>query len=156
MRTPEKAESRGHGRPVERLPDVPGERPKQRRGHRAVFDEIAVALGPGPPSSVEAKRSLLDGQDTDLLGEQSIETSPNRQRVQDAGRRQAGDLARGVNTRVGTACADDFDRLAENPPERLGKGPLDGGPAGLNLPAMEGRAVVLDEKLQGTNMSCSG
>lgn len=148
---PEKAERDGHGGPVERLPDLPGVSPEQRGGHRAVFDEVPIALRPCPAAGVKARRGFLDHEDTDLSGEQSIEPRPNLQRSEGAGGGQAGDLPKGVNTGVGSAGSGHLDRFPEDLFEGFCENPLDGGPAGLDLPAVEGRAVVPDEKPECAN-----
>ena len=58
------------------------------------------------------------------------------------GEREAGHLAEGMNASVGASGALRQRRFAGDPPERGLQLTLDGGLAGLHLPAAEIRAVV--------------
>ena len=61
--------------------------------------------------------------------------------------RDGGDLGEGVDAGVGAAAALRERLLAGDARDRVGKRALDGGAAGLHLPAGEGRAVVRDGEL---------
>ena len=61
--------------------------------------------------------------------------------------RDGSDLAEGVNAGVGAAGALGEDGLAGDVEEGVGERSLDGREAGLNLPAVVGRAVVGEGEL---------
>ena len=57
---------------------------------------------------------------------------------------EMGDLCAGVDTRIGTTCADDLDGLIRDPAERALNRSLNGRRTRLALPAPIGAAVVFD------------
>ena len=59
-----------------------------------------------------------------------------------------GDLAEGVDADVGAACAVDEDFFLGDLAGGFGDGALDGRLAGLDLPAVEGGAVVGDGEFE--------
>ena len=59
---------------------------------------------------------------------------------------EGGDLGEGVDAGVGAAGALREDGLAGDVVDGLGESALDGGKAGLDLPAVEGRAVVGEDE----------
>ena len=60
---------------------------------------------------------------------------------------EMGDLAQGMDTRIGTTGALDRDAFAAHGEDRLFEKGLDRGAVGLALPADEWAAIVFDDEL---------
>ena len=87
---------------------------------------------------------FLRGDDAHGRGEQRVHATLNFVRIERGVRFEMRDLAERVNAGIGAAGAVDGDRFLGDLAEDVVEGALDGGQAGLELPAVEVRAVVGD------------
>ncbi len=88
----------------------------------------------------------VGGEDADGWRESAVEGAEEVGGRDGGGEREGGDLGEGVDAGVGAAGALGEDGFAGDVVEGLGEGALDGGEAGLDLPAVEGRAVVGEDE----------
>ena len=98
-------------------------------------------------AGVEAGRDDFGGEDADAGREAAVEGT-----VEVGGRDggldgEGGDLGEGVDSGVGAPGALREDTLANSAMDGVGEEALDGGQAGLNLPSVEGCAVVGESEL---------
>ena len=85
---------------------------------------------------------VVGGEDADAGGEGAVEGAEEVGGGDGGVEGEGGDLREGVDAGVGAAGALGENGLAGDVVEGVGEGALDGGQAGLDLPAVEGGAVV--------------
>ena len=130
-------------------PDEGGEhgRADDAAGFAAGEDAVLVGLAAGAVAGVEFGRDGFDGEDADAGGEGAVEGAMEVGGGDGDGEGEGGDLAEGVDAGVGAAGALGEDGFAGDVVDGAGEGALDGGQAGLDLPAVEGGSVVREDGL---------
>lgn len=139
-----------HGGDVERLPDVVGAVVEELFDGAAlgVEDAVTVELGDGGLGGVEGERDLGEVYECAVLREARADGVKEGLGGQAGEGEEVGFLAGGVDARVGATCAEDVNLVADNAPDGLFDGVLDGSETGLSLPAIEGGAVVGEGELE--------
>jgi hypothetical protein len=133
---------RESGRADEFVPrfEVPGS--KFGEGSAQGEDAVFVCFAQGAVAGVEICGNEFGGEDADAWGQAAIE-GPVKIRGRDGcGERKGGYLAEGVHASIGATGTLGQDALTSDVVEGVGEKALDGGQAGLHLPAVVGRAVV--------------
>lgn len=122
--------------------------PLEDGGHGAVVDAVDVPFGARVEARVKVLARLLEFENTDIVGDDRVQTAV--QRVDRSIRLQAktGDLPSRVHSRVRAARASQRDPLAGDPAGGLLDGLLYGRPLRLSLPAEIAAAVVLDRAFE--------
>ena len=98
-------------------------------------------------AGVEVWRNRLDGEDADAGREAAVEGAVEVGCGDGCSEGEGGDLGEGVDAGVGAAGALGEDAFAGDAVDGVGERALDGGQAGLDLPAVEGGAVVGEGEL---------
>ncbi len=132
------------------VPDVGGEHGgadggrEFGRGVEGAVGEDAVFVGfaAGGVAGVEVFGSVLEGEDADGGWEGAVEGKMEVGGGDGGVEREGGDLGQGVDAGVGASGALGEDGFSGDVVDGLGEGSLDGGESGLDLPAVEGSAVV--------------
>ena len=114
----------------------------------AAPDAVAVGFRLGLPAGVEIRADFLCGGDADCGREQGIQGALEFGGGEGGLRFEMGDLAEGVDAGIGAACAVDEDFFLSDLAGGFGDGALDGRLGGLDLPAVEGGAVVGDGEFE--------
>ena len=127
---------------------VPGEGREERGadGLFAVFEAreeaVFVGLAESVVAGVEDGRCVLGGKDANAGGQGSVEGAEEVGWGNGRGEGDAGNLSEGVDASVRAAGALRENGFSGDVAEGCGKGALDGGEVGLDLPAVEGGTVV--------------
>ena len=137
-------EARAHRRSVQPPRQVPGVAPEERVGDCGPIDEVEIALPGGRTARVEAGGGRPRVDHPHGVGQERVERALQALGGEVPVGGEAGDLAEGVDPRVGTAGPGDRHGGSEDARARLHQQPLDGGAARLPLPAVEVGAVVRD------------
>ena len=103
---------------------------------------VLVGFGLGGVAGVEGVGGVFKGEDADAGGKDAIESAVEVGGGDGGAEGEGGDLGEGVDAGVSAAGALGEDRLGGDVGDGAGEGSLDGGQAGLDLPAVEGCAVV--------------
>ncbi len=138
-----------HGRLIQWIGVVSDVAGQKRRDDVAAPDAVVVALGTGGVARVEAFRHFIDGKDSNGSGQPVIEHDAEVCDRNGAGGLKGCDLRKGVNAGVGAPRALGEKLLSGKALDDGGQGALDGGLAGLNLPAVKGRAVIGEREFEG-------
>ena len=125
--------------------DVAGEK---GRNDIAAPDAVVIALGAGGVAGMEAFRHFIDGEDANGGGKPVVEHDAEVCGRNGAGGLKGCDLGEGVNAGVGASGALGQKLLSGEALDGVGQSALDGGLAGLNLPAVEGRAVIGEREFE--------
>ena len=125
--------------------DVAGEK---WRNDIAAPDAVVIALGAGRVAGMEAFGHFLDGEDADGGGETVIEHDAEVGGGNGAGGLKGRDLGERVDSGVGASGALGQKLLSGEALDGGGQGALDGRLAGLDLPAVEGRAVIGESEFE--------
>ena len=131
-----------HGCLIQRIGmvgDVAGEK---GRNDIAAPDAVVIALGAGGVAGMEAFGHLLDGEDSDGGGKAVIEHDADVGGGNGAGGLKGCDLGERVHAGVGASGALGQKLFSGEALDGVGESSLDGGLAGLDLPAVKGGAVI--------------
>jgi len=112
------------------------------RGSAEREDAVLVRLADGAVTGVEDRRNGFDGEDADAGRKAAVEGALEIGCGNRRGERERGDLSERVYAGVGAARALRKYSLAYSAVDGVGEEPLHGGQAGLDLPSVEGRAIV--------------
>ncbi len=112
----------------------------------ALEDAIFVGFADGGVTCVEVWGGGLDVEHADAGRKSVVECSQKVWHGDGSGGCEGCNLAEGVHTGVGAAGALGKDVLACDGMDGVGECALDGGEAGLNLPTVEGGAVVAERE----------
>ena len=119
--------------------DVTG---KKGRNYVAAPDAVVIALGEGGVAGVEFRGHLIGGEDADGGGKTVIEDDAEVCDRNGAGGLKGRDLGEGMDAGVGASGALGQKLLSGEALDGLRQGTLDGGLAGLDLPAVKGGAII--------------
>ena len=131
-----------HGVFIERIGvvgDVAGE---EGRNDVAAPDAVVIALGAGGVAGVEIVGHFFDGEDSDGGGKTVVEHDADVGGGNGAGGVKGCDLGERVDAGIGASRALGQELFSGEALDGVGESSLDGGLAGLDLPAVEGGAVV--------------
>ena len=139
---------RGHGGLIQRVRMVMQVTAQERRANLFSPDTVLVSFCNRIVTRVEGCRALADFVDADVIGQEVVECLAEIGFGNWTFEIESGTNGKGVNAGVGASAAHNVDGLAFQLPESFFDAALDGGEAGLDLPAMVGSAVVADEDTQ--------
>jgi hypothetical protein len=105
-------------------------------------DAVFVGFSAGGVAGVEVFGGVLEGEDADGGRESAVESEMEVGRGDGGVEREGCDLSEGVDASVGASGALGEDGFSGDVMDGLGEGSLDGGQSWLDLPAVEGSAVV--------------
>ena len=111
-------------------------------------DAVAVGFSLGLPASVEIGADFFGSDDADCGRKKCIEGALEFGGGEGGLRFEMGDLREGMDAGIGAACAVDEDFFLGDLAGGFSDGALDGRLAGLDLPAVEGGAVVGDGEFE--------
>ena len=131
------------------VPDIGGE---ERRADAvgcfligaALEDAVLVGFAAGPVAGVEGFGDSFGAEDADARWEGAVEGAEEVFGGDCGFEREGCDLREGVDAGVSAAGALREDSFSGEVVERGGEGALDGREVRLDLPAVEGRAVVAE------------
>ena len=132
----------GHGGFVERARIVERALVFEWREDLAAPDAVAVGFSLGLPASVEIGADFFRGDDADCGRKEGVQGALEFGGRESGLRFEMGDLSEGVDAGIGAACAVDEDFFLGDLAGGFGDGALNGRLARLDLPAVEGGAVV--------------
>jgi hypothetical protein len=112
-------------------------------------DEVAVDLAAGGPAGIEPRGHVGNVEHGDVAGKVGVEAAQKAQRGNARSDLHAGDLAVGMNARVGTTSAPHTHRRAGHAGKGIFQALLDCALARLSLPTRKGRPVVFDDQAEG-------
>ena len=115
-------------------------------GSSAPGDPVPIDPSSCVVPRVELVRDDLREPDDDVVRQQRVQAVLDILDVKPGLRMKARHLAERVNAGVGAAGSDQCDVLLEEGSQTPLERSLDGPPVRLDLPAVEGRAVVFDEE----------
>jgi len=124
---------------------------QEGRDDAATEDAVVVGLGLGVPASVEVGAELEGFDDADGGGKQRIAGALELGGGEGGVRFEMSDLAEGVDAGVGASGGVDGEVLGGEFAEDVNESALDGGLAGLDLPAAEVGAVVGEGEFDGAH-----
>ena len=122
----------------------------------AGVDAVLVGFADGTVAGVEAWGNLLGGEDADAGRERAIEGAEKVRGGDVGGEVEACNLGKRVDSRVGASGALGKNDFAGEVLDGLGEGALDGGQVRLDLPAMEGGAIVGEGEFPGPHQFSDG
>ena len=133
-----------HGVGIEWLIDPPGPIAMQRGSLRPVKNAVTVTSGRRRKPRMKLIVDGLSPNDVDVVGKIAVRAKQPAAPAAFTGGVEMNDLAGGVHTGIGAACADYLYRFICNQRERFLEALLDANTGFLTLPAVIPRAVVLD------------
>ena len=143
----------GHSRLIEGVWMVVQITAQEGRANLFAPDAIFVSFCDCIKTGVEAGVALAHFGDANVLGQQVVESYAEVGLWNRAIERKGGTDGKRVDACVCAATAHNVNGLAFELPQRFLDLTLDGGEAGLDLPAMVGSAVVADEDAQRAHVS---
>ena len=144
----EEGGSSDHGRFVERVGVVVDIAPEKRGADFFSPDPVLIGLGYGLEARMEVWGALFDPCDSNVVREEAVQCLAQVAGGNRVSEVESGTNGESVDARVSAAAAVDLDSFAFDLREGGLDGALDGGQAGLDLPAVIGGAVVRNEDAQ--------
>lgn len=126
------------------------------RNHMAAPDAVVIALASGRVAGVEAVGHFIDGEDSNGGGEAVVEHGAKVGDWDRAGGLEGCDLSESVDSGVGAARALRQELFSGEALDDSGERALDGGLAGLDLPAVEGGAIIGESEFESTHCEVQG
>ena len=145
-----------HGVLIERIGVVGDVAGDEGRNDIATPDAVVIALGNGRVAGVESFGHFIHGKDADGGGKTVIEHNAEVGGGDIAGGLESCDLGESVDSGIRTARTLGKECFSGEALDGRGKGALDGGLAGLNLPSVEGRAVIGESEFESAGHGPQG
>ena len=138
-----------HGVFIERIGMVRDIAREERRYDIAAPDTVVIRLAARRVAGMKIGAHLLDGEDADRGRQAVVEDDTKIGRWDGARSLKGGDLGESVHSGVGASRALGQQPLAGEAFDGLGQRSLNGGLAGLHLPAVVGGTIVGESEFEG-------